>query len=371
MSELKKDSLMIAYDGEIGVIYYPAKGAVSSTTPRHAQAMEQVWQEYLEDKLSQEDRTAFESYIARSFANKPDLPVKKYTNLRETRVLGRLEILVANRCNLNCQYCYAHGGDYDCQSQVLTPDLAKKYLRALFTDRYTSVDIVMLFGGEPTVAPDTIRTICEFFEQYSSLGIIEKMPVFTMVTNGALIDEALTQTIQKYKIRNVTVADCKPNGYDDSLVSIPESFSTKEEIHDMPSSIMLLRRKLTQKAFCDMHCGSGVQAAALMPNGDLYPCHQFVGQSKYRIAQFVKDTFEFDNYSSLLSEFSAAHKCNNSRCTDCWAKVLCCACQASLLLPGKAASINDKACQFEKTRQTQLILALAKENAGKTLHQSF
>lgn len=216
MPELKKDSLMITHDEEIGVVYYPAKGAVSTTTPRHAQVMEQVWQDYLEDKLSLEDRAAFEGYVERSFANKPDLPMMKYTNLLETRTLGRLEILVANKCNLNCRYCYAHGGDYDRESQVLTPELAKKYLRALFTDRYTGVNGVMFFGGEPTISPDTIRTICEFFEQYSSLGLIDKMPYFTMVTNGTLIDEALAEIIKKYHIR-VTVSVDGPPEINDKL----------------------------------------------------------------------------------------------------------------------------------------------------------
>lgn len=216
MPKLKKDSLMIAHDEEVGVVYCPAKGAVSTTTPCHAQVMEQVWQDYLDDKLTQEDRTAFEDYVERSFANKPDLPMMKYTNLLETRTLGRLEILVANKCNLNCRYCYAHGGDYDCESQVLTPELAKKYLRALFTDRYTGVNGVMLFGGEPTISPDTVRTICEFFEQYSSQGYIEKMPYFTMVTNGTLIDEALAQTIKKYNIR-VTVSVDGPPKINDRL----------------------------------------------------------------------------------------------------------------------------------------------------------
>lgn len=216
MAELKKDSLMIAHDEEVGVVYYPAKGAVSTTTPHHAQVMEQVWQDYLEDKLSREDRTAFEGYVEQSFANKPDLPMMKYTSLLETRTLGRLEIMVANKCNLNCRYCYAHGGDYGGKAQILTPEMAKKYLRAFLLDRYTEIGVVVFFGGEPTIAPDTIRTICEFFEQYTNLGLLEKMPVFTMVTNGTLIDEALAQTIQKYDIR-VTVSVDGPPEINDRL----------------------------------------------------------------------------------------------------------------------------------------------------------
>lgn len=154
--------------------------------------------------------------MEQSFAGKPDLPMRKYPNLRESCVLGRLEILLANRCNLNCRYCYAHGGDYGTEEQVLTPELAQKYLRALILEKYTAVDVVVFFGGEPTMAPDTIQTICEFFEQYTNSGALEKMPVFTMVTNGTLIHEALVRTLRKYKVR-VTVSVDGPPEINDRL----------------------------------------------------------------------------------------------------------------------------------------------------------
>lgn len=189
---------------------------MAATTPRHAQIIEQIWRDYLDNRLSEFDRKNFEGYVEQSFAGKPDLPMRKYPNLRESCVLGRLEILLANRCNLNCRYCYAHGGDYGTEEQVLTPELAQKYLRALILEKYTAVNVVVFFGGEPTMAPDTIQTICEFFEQYTNSGALEKMPVFTMVTNGTLIHEALVRTLRKYKVR-VTVSVDGPPEINDRL----------------------------------------------------------------------------------------------------------------------------------------------------------
>ncbi len=436
MSKLQKDSLMITHDEEIGVVYYPAKGAVSTTTPRHAQVMEQVWQDYLEDRLSQEDRAAFEGYVERSFADKPDLPMMKYTNLLETRTLGRLEIMVANKCNLNCRYCYAHGGDYDCESQVLTPESAKKYLRALFSERYISVDVVMLFGGEPTIAPDTIRTICEFFEQYSSLGLIEKMPIFTMVTNGTLIDEELAQTIQKYNIRvtvsvdgppeindklrvdkagngtfakiergirllqkvknppkalevtytslhqeleysskdirqylqkyfgvngkDVLIEECSYNGYDDSLVCKYSNNQRRDEGQCKLQSIQL-RRALSRHSFCDLSCGAGNYLIVLFPNGEIYPCHHFVGCSEFLIARFDGKSFDFNNYLIARKKLAPSHKLLNSACNDCWLKAICRVCAASILLSNNSNNLGKGTCEDMRLYYKTQFLALAKE----------
>lgn len=435
MSKLQKDSLMITHDEEIGVVYYPAKGAVSTTTPRHAQVMEQVWQDYLEDRLSQEDRAAFEGYVERSFADKPDLPMMKYTNLLETRTLGRLEILVANKCNLNCRYCYAHGGDYDCESQVLTPESAKKYLRALFSERYISVDVVMLFGGEPTIAPDTIRTICEFFEQYSSLGLIEKMPIFTMVTNGTLIDEELAQTLKKYDVRvtvsvdgppeindklrvdkagkgtfakaergirllqevgnppqmieatyttlhkkmgyskedichylqehfeidgrNILIENCSLNGVDDSLACNSDGQQNEREGQDILRT-QNLHRALLRENFCDLSCGAGTYLIALFPDGEIYPCHHFVGHSEFRIAKFNGKTFDFTHYPTARQNLTPAHKLQNPACDYCWLKAICRVCSAYILLSDKFGALDEKSCDSMRVHYKKWFLSLAK-----------
>ena len=281
MPKLKKDSLMITHDEEIGVVYYTAKGAVSTTTPRHAQIMEQVWQDYLDGKLSEDDRRDFEGYVERSFADKPDLPILKYANLRESRTLGRLEILLANRCNLNCRYCYAHGGNYGAESQVLTPELAKKYLRAFIWEQYTSIDIVVFFGGEPAMAPDTIRTICELFEQYTNLGILEKMPIFTMVTNGTLIDESLAQTLRKYDV-HVTVSVDGPPEINDQLRMDKAGNGTFAKIEQ---GIRLLQE-------------AGNPPKAL--EATYTSLHQKLGYSKENLFQYLSKTFDVDSQNIIV-----------------------------------------------------------------------
>lgn len=189
---------------------------------------------------------------------------------KDARVMERLEILVVGKCDWNRRDNCAGGGDHGCEDQALAPEQAKKYLRALFLERYISVDTVVLFGGEPAIVPHTIQTICEFLERYSALGLLERMPVFTLVTNGTPIGDGLAQTIRKYDIR-VKDSNAAP-------VRLP---------------LLPLRRGSLKKSLCGQPCGAGYEGpVALTPNGELYPCH-YVGDPKYLLSRFDGRGFDF------------------------------------------------------------------------------
>ncbi len=67
-------------------------------------------------------------------------------------------------------------------------------------------------------------------------------------------------------------------------------------------------------------CGAGNEYVAITPNGDIFPCHQFVGQDKFVIGN-VNDSW-FDKDKQI--EFAELNVVNNSECKDCWAKYFCC-----------------------------------------------
>lgn len=75
-----------------------------------------------------------------------------------------LEIIIQTDCNLNCKYCYAHGGHYGYGRKHLTPKSAKYYLNKLFEYPIREVEKVRFFGGEPSAFPETILTICNYFK---------------------------------------------------------------------------------------------------------------------------------------------------------------------------------------------------------------
>lgn len=66
-------------------------------------------------------------------------------------------------------------------------------------------------------------------------------------------------------------------------------------------------------------CGAGTEYVAVSPEGDIYPCHQFVGDDKYKIGN-VNDE-EFTNH--LYEQFNSVHIYNKEKCQKCWAKFYC------------------------------------------------
>ncbi len=66
-------------------------------------------------------------------------------------------------------------------------------------------------------------------------------------------------------------------------------------------------------------CGAGHEYMAVTPEGDLYPCHQFVGRERYKLGSVYKG---IEN-SDTVKEFRSAHIYNKTKCRDCWARFHC------------------------------------------------
>ncbi|MDD2443978.1 MAG: thioether cross-link-forming SCIFF peptide maturase [Desulfotomaculaceae bacterium] len=66
-------------------------------------------------------------------------------------------------------------------------------------------------------------------------------------------------------------------------------------------------------------CGAGHEYLAVAPNGDIYPCHQFVGRSAYLMGNVKEGQVDTD----IAATFRRAHIYNKEGCVDCWAKFYC------------------------------------------------
>ena len=66
-------------------------------------------------------------------------------------------------------------------------------------------------------------------------------------------------------------------------------------------------------------CGSGTEYMAVTPWGELFPCHQFVGDPKYSLGNI------YDGVSNLeiQDEFRSCNAYSREECRDCWAKLYC------------------------------------------------
>ena len=66
-------------------------------------------------------------------------------------------------------------------------------------------------------------------------------------------------------------------------------------------------------------CGSGTEYMAVTPWGDLYPCHQFVGEEKYKLGDIYNGVTNFE----AQEEFAQCNVYARPDCHDCWAKLYC------------------------------------------------
>ncbi|MDD4369830.1 MAG: thioether cross-link-forming SCIFF peptide maturase [Anaerostipes sp.] len=95
-------------------------------------------------------------------------------------------------------------------------------------------------------------------------------------------------------------------------------------------------------------CGSGTEYLAVTPWGDLYPCHQFVGEDEFLMGN-VNDGIKKDD---IVSEFKATSVYSREACRDCFARFYCSGgCSAnSYKLNGTINGTYDIGCQLERKR---------------------
>ena len=95
-------------------------------------------------------------------------------------------------------------------------------------------------------------------------------------------------------------------------------------------------------------CGSGTEYMAVTPSGDLYPCHQFVGDEKYLLGNIYDGVTNKD----IQDEFKLCNAYARKECDDCWAKLYCsggCAAN-SYHASGKITGIYEYGCELFKKR---------------------
>ncbi len=106
-------------------------------------------------------------------------------------------------------------------------------------------------------------------------------------------------------------------------------------------------------------CGSGTEYMAVTPWGDLYPCHQFVGEEKYRMG----DVWKGVTNTALREEFRRCNAYARKECRDCWARLYCsggCAANA-LHATGSITGVYEKGCELFKKRIECAVMMQAAE----------
>ena len=102
-------------------------------------------------------------------------------------------------------------------------------------------------------------------------------------------------------------------------------------------------------------CGSGTEYMAVTPWGDLYPCHQFVGEEKFRLGDIWKGV----ENTAIQDDFMACNVYAREECRTCWARLYCsggCAANA-YHATGSVRGVYEYGCKLFRKRMECAIMA--------------
>lgn len=141
---------------------------------------------------------------------------------------------------------------------------------------------------------------------------------------------------------------------------LPQLFSEYDKL-----AAEMVRRRGTDKAFNFFHfmidleggpcvykrlsgCGSGTEYLAVTPRGDLYPCHQFVGDTKFLLG----NVFDGIKATDVVNEFKETNVYTKEKCRNCFARFYCsggCAAN-SYNFTGTIRDVYEVGCALQKKR---------------------
>ena len=111
-------------------------------------------------------------------------------------------------------------------------------------------------------------------------------------------------------------------------------------------------------------CGSGTEYMAVTPWGELFPCHQFVGDPKYSLGNI----WDGVTNTAVQDEFRSCNAYARPECADCWARLYCsggCAAN-SYHASGSIRGVYSYGCElFKKRMECAIMLQVAQSQDGQ------
>ena len=148
---------------------------------------------------------------------------------------------------------------------------------------------------------------------------------------SALTDEDLPILFEQYEILAKEMIRRKKNG---------DGFTFYHYMLDLKNGPCIYKRI--------SGCGSGTEYMAVTPKGDLYPCHQFVGEEEYCLGNI----WDGVKKPEVQDKFRLCNAYSREECRDCWAKLYCsggCAAN-SYHATGSVNGIYKYGCELFKKR---------------------
>lgn len=107
-------------------------------------------------------------------------------------------------------------------------------------------------------------------------------------------------------------------------------------------------------------CGAGNEYLSVTPNGDIYPCHQFVGNEEFKMANIFDEEIVLPE--NLKNMFREAHVYTKEECKQCWNKFYCSGgCHANAInFNNNISKPYELGCEMQRKRTECSIMIQAK-----------
>ena len=269
-------------------------------------------------------------------------------------VVKALSLNIAHDCNLACRYCFAGEGEYQGDRGMMSYEVGKAAFDFLIKNSGHRKNLeVDFFGGEPLMNWNTVKKLVAYGRELEKIH--DKNFRFTLTTNGMLLNDEIIDfcnkemtnvvlSIDGRKCVSADVLHLVDEGFKEislePVVSLPsEPYAIKEE--DIPMlkeqydllAKEYIKRRREGKGFTFFHfmidlsggpcvakrlsgCGSGTEYVAITPWGDIYPCHQFVGEEGFAIG----NVYEGITRTDLQEGFKHQNVYEKPKCRDCFAR---------------------------------------------------
>ena len=288
-------------------------------------------------------------------------------------VVKALCLHIAHDCNLACRYCFAEEGEYHGRRALMSFEVGKKALDFLVANSGNRVNLeVDFFGGEPLMNWDVVKQLVEYGRSLEKPN--NKKFRFTLTTNGILLNDEILEFVNK-EMGNIVLSIDGRKEINDKMrpfrggqgsydIIVPKFQKVAESRDQMnyyvrgtfthnnldfakdvlhladlgfkqisvepvvaqPTDDYAIREEDLVSALRYLcvakrlsGCGSGTEYLAVTPWGDLYPCHQFVGNEKFLMGNVDTGVVRDD----IRDEFKCCNVYAKDKCKKCFAKFYC------------------------------------------------
>jgi uncharacterized protein len=191
----------------------------------------------------------------------------------------------------------------------------------------------------------------EDVKHFKDLGFVHTSmePVVSADENPyAIKEEDLPKILAEYEKFAINYAEMKVSG---------DPFSFFHFMVDLNQGPCVIKRIVG--------CGAGTEYLSITPEGDIYPCHQFVGNEKYKMGNIMNEDLVLPE--EMRTMFKSAHVYSKEDCKTCFSKFYCSGgCHANALnFNGDINKPYKLGCDMQRKRLECSIMIEAKRMLAK------